>query len=501
MQEEVCLKVENISKSFPGVKVFSGFDFDLRKGEIHCICGENGAGKTTLIKILSGAYTPDEGAIYFEGKKLDRLNPYLAMKLGIQTIYQEHTLFPLLSVTENLFVGREEGGMVVDKQKMREKTEEILKYLNADIDADVVVQHLGSGKKKIVEIARGLVQDSKVMIFDEPTASLGEEEIENLFRVLKKLKQKGVSIVYISHRLEEIFEIADRVTVIRDGVKINTYEIKDVTEEKIIKDMIGRDISTFYKGGNELLREHSIGDEVAFEARNISGNVVKNASLYVRKGELLGIAGMVGSGRTELAELLFGVKPADSGEIRINGKKASIASPKEAILNGMCFITEDRQGSGLFLELPVVDNLVMASYTKTKSVLVSPREDAQKAEEYVNKLNIATPTIHQKVAFLSGGNQQKVILGKWFLTNSQIFIFDEPTVGIDVGAKEEIYKLMINLLREGKSIIMISSDMMELIAMSDRINVMRDGEIVAELERNDFSEENILKYSIGVNRG
>ncbi|MDK2896036.1 MAG: inositol transport system ATP-binding protein [Candidatus Atribacteria bacterium] len=498
MQEKVCLQVENISKSFPGVKVFSGFDFDLREGEIHCICGENGAGKTTLIKILSGAYAPDEGVIYFEGKKLDRLNPHLAIALGIQTIYQEHTLFPLLSVAENLFVGREEGGLFVDKQKMREKAREIFKDLNADIDPDTIVQYLGSGKKKIVEIARGLIQESKVMILDEPTASLGEEEIDNLFKVLRKLKQKGVSIIYISHRLEEVFKIADRVTVIRDGAKINTYEIEDVTEEKIIKDMIGRDISTFYKGGDELLREHSIEEELVFEARNLSGNGVKNASLYVRKGELLGIAGMVGSGRTELAELLFGVKPADSGEIRINGKKASIASPKEAILNGMCFITEDRQGSGLFLELPVVDNLVMANYTNTKSELVSPREDAQKAKEYVEKLNIVTPTIYQKVVFLSGGNQQKVILGKWFLTDGQIFIFDEPTVGIDVGAKEEIYKLMISLLREGKSIIMISSDMMELIAMSDRINVMRDGEIVAELKRDDFSEENILKYSIGV---
>jgi len=501
VQEDVYLKMEGISKSFPGVKVFSGFDFDLRKGEIHCICGENGAGKTTLIKILSGAYTPDEGAIYFEGKKLDRLTPRLAMNLGIQTIYQEHTLFPLLSVTENLFVGIEEGGMFVDKQKMAEKTQEIIEYLNANISPDTIVQHLGSGKKKIVEIARGLVQDSKIMIFDEPTASLGEEEIESLFKVLKRLKEKGVSIIYISHRLEEVFKIADRVTVIRDGKKINTYEIKDATEEKIIKDMIGRDISTFYKGGDELLREHSIGEELVLEARNLSGNGVKNASLYVHKGELLGIAGMVGSGRTELAELLFGVKPADSGEIKINGKKVNIVSPEEAIKNRICFITEDRQGNGLFLELPVVDNLVMASYTTTTSKLVSPQEDVQKAEEYVDKLHIDTPTVYQKVVFLSGGNQQKVVLGKWFLTNGRIFIFDEPTVGIDVGAKEEIYKLMINLLKEGKSIIMISSDMMELIAMSDRINVMRNGEIVAELQRGDFSEENILKYSIGVNRG
>jgi len=235
VQNSIFLKMQGISKSFPGVKVFSQFDFDLRKGEIHCICGENGAGKTTLIKILSGAYVPDEGVIYFEEKKFDRLNPHLAMELGIQTIYQEHTLFPLLSVVENLFVGREEGKLVVNKQKMIERTEEILEYLNADISPNMIVQFLGSGKKKIVEIARGLVQESKIMIFDEPTASLGEEEIENLFRVLKKLKQKGVSIIYISHRLEEIFEIADRVTVIRDGIKINTYDIEKITEEKIIK--------------------------------------------------------------------------------------------------------------------------------------------------------------------------------------------------------------------------------------------------------------------------
>lgn len=498
MHENFFLKMQGISKSFPGVRVFHNFDFDLRKGEIHCICGENGAGKTTLIKILSGAYVPDEGIIYFEGKKLDRLNPRLAMELGIQTIYQEHTLFPLLSVVENLFVGREEGKFVVDRQKMIEKTREVFEYLNADISPNAIVQFLGSGKKKIVEIARGLVQDSKIMIFDEPTASLGEEEIENLFQVLKKLKQKGVSIIYISHRLEEIFEIADRVTVIRDGVKINTYDIENVTEEQIIRDMIGRDISTFYKGGNDLSKEHQIGKELVLEAIRLSGNGVKNASLFLHKGELLGIAGMVGSGRTELAELLFGVKPIESGEIRINGKKVNITSPEEAIKHKMCFITEDRQGTGLFLNLPVLDNLVLASYINSKSEIISLREDAKNAKEYVAKLNIVTPTIYQKVLFLSGGNQQKVVLGKWFLTNGQIFIFDEPTVGIDVGAKEEIYKLMINLLKEGKSIIMISSDMMELLAMSDRINVMRDGEIVAELQKNEFSEENILKYSIGV---
>jgi ribose transport system ATP-binding protein len=493
MSQELILEMKGICKSFPGVDVFNGFDFDLRRGEVHCICGENGAGKSTLIKMLSGAYTPDAGTRIFDGKTIDLMTPRSAMKLGIQTIYQEHNLYPLLTVFENLFAGNEIGSaLLVNKAKMIKKTEEVLQFLHSDISPYDIVGNLGSGEKKTVEIARAFIQDSKVLILDEPTASFSKKETEHLLGIIKKLSSEGISIIYISHHLDEVFKIADRVTVIRDGVKINTYGVDDLTEMQLIKDMVGRDVSAFYR------RDAAKIGNVIFEAKNMSGNGVKQASLYVRSGELLGIAGMVGSGRTELAELLFGVKSADAGEISINGKLVKIRTPLDAIANKMCFITEDRQSSGLFLIHTIIRNAVIASYAKTKQPFALPAEDVALAKKYVKAMNIITPSLDQKAMFLSGGNQQKVVLAKWFATDGDIFIFDEPTRGIDVGAKEEIYKIMTGLLQEGKSVIMISSDMPELIAMSDRIMVMRNGTMVAEInKKEEINEENILNYSIG----
>jgi ribose transport system ATP-binding protein len=492
-KQELVLEMKGIYKSFPGVDVFTGFDFDLRKGEVHCICGENGAGKSTLIKILSGAYAPDGGEIILNGKKIDTMTPRSAMKLGIQTIYQEHALYPLLPVFENLFAGNELGkGPLVSRSAMIEKTDEVLKCLNSYISPHEIVGNLGSGEQKTVEIARAFIQESKIMVLDEPTASFSQKETDHLLGLIKVLAQEGISIIYISHHLDEVFKIADRVTVIRDGQKINTYDIADLTEQQLIKDMVGRDVSAFYQ------RECCTIGEMMFEAKNISGKGVKQASLSVRAGELLGIAGMVGSGRTELAELLFGVQPMDTGEIRIHGEKVVIRTPLDAIANRMCFITEDRQSSGLFLMHSVVKNAVIASYAKSRMPFVRPVDDVKLADKYVKAMNVITPSVDQKVMFLSGGNQQKVVLAKWFATVGDIFIFDEPTRGIDVGAKEEIYKIMTGLLKEGKCIIMISSDMPELIAMSDRIMVMRDGEMVAEVNRKEeICEENILNYSIG----
>ncbi len=489
--EELILEMKGISKSFPGVKVFENFDFSLRRGEIHCICGENGAGKSTLIKMLSGAYAPDKGEIYFDGKKV-ALTPYSAMEIGIQTIYQEHTLFPLLSVVENLFVGKEiTSGLVISRPQMVAKAREVLKYLHSSISPDDIVGHLGSGGQKTVEIAKALIQESKVIILDEPTASFSQTEIEHLLNIVKKLAQGGLSIIYISHHLEEVFKIADRVTVIRDGRKINTYTGEKLTEQALIRDMVGRDVSLFYH------REAAPIGEVLFEASGLSGNGVKQASLNVRRGEILGIAGMVGSGRTELAELLFGVKPANTGEFRINGRKVSLNTPLAAITHRMCFITEDRQSTGLFPKHSLDKNIPIASYTRGSSPFALPAEDVRLAEKYVRDLRIVTPSVSQLVMFLSGGNQQKVVLAKWFATQADIFIFDEPTRGIDVGAKEEIYKVMVELLKQGKAIIMISSDMPELVSMSDRIVVMRNGSTVAEVQKSDISEENILKHSIG----
>lgn len=490
---ELILEMKGIRKSFPGVDVFTGFNFDLRKGEVHCICGENGAGKSTLIKILSGAHAPDGGEIILGGRRIDKLSPRSAMALGIQTIYQEHALYPLLPVFENLFAGNELGrGLIVSKAAMVARASDVLKSLDSGISPYETVGNLGSGEQKTVEIARAFIQESKILVLDEPTASFSQKETDHLLGLIRVLSGKGISIIYISHHLEEVFKIADRVTVIRDGQKISTYEIADLTEQQLVRDMVGRDVSAFYK------RERAEIGDLLFEAQDIAGKGVRHASLKVRSGELLGIAGMVGSGRTELAEILFGVRRIDAGEVFIRGKKVHIRSPLDAIANRMCFITEDRQSSGLFLIHSIVKNAVIASYAKTRKPFALPAEDVKLARKYVRAMNVITPSIEQKVLFLSGGNQQKVVLAKWFATAGEIFIFDEPTRGIDVGAKEEIYKIMTGLLKEGKCIILISSDMPELIAMSDRVMVMRNGEMVAEIDRREeICEENILNFSIG----
>lgn len=492
MSGSVILKMDGIHKSFPGVEVFKGFDFDLEPGEVHCICGENGAGKSTLIKILSGAHAPDQGTIYLEGKQLEGLTPHSAMEAGIQTIYQEHNSFPQLSVVENLYTGNEEVKRgVLDKKKMTARAKDILEHLHSDVQPHDIVGDLGSGSQKLVEIAKALLQESKVIILDEPTASFSQTEIDTLLNVIRELADKGVSIIYISHHIEEVFRIADRVTVIRDGVRILTEEAKNLDEQKVISAMVGRDVSLFYD------REEVAVGETTLEVRGLTGNGVRDISLSVRRGEILGIAGMVGSGRTELAELLFGAKPIEAGEIAINGESVDIRSPHSAIYQNMCFITENRQATGLFLDHPLDRNVPIAKYAKTTTPLALPREDADLTKHYVDALGIVTPSVSQKAVYLSGGNQQKVVLAKWFATGAEIFIFDEPTLGIDIGAKEEIYKLMVQILKEKKAIIMISSDMPELIGLSNRIVVMRDGSVAAELPSDQISEENILMYSIG----
>jgi ribose transport system ATP-binding protein len=503
MANDLVLELKEINKSYPGVKALDNVNFNLRKGEIHALVGENGAGKSTLIKILAGAIPPDNGSILYKDKEIKDLNPRKALILGIQTIYQEHTLFPLLTVLENLFAGNEylNGNIFIANTKMRKKGEAILKFLKSNISLNSIVENLGAGEQKVVEIARGLIQDSELLILDEPTTSFSQNEIANFFDVIKTLRDGGKSIIYISHRLEEIFEIADSVTIIRDGRIITSYDsIANLSEEQLISDILGKKLSVFIKRTEfeeEQVKEQISSEDIIFEAENINGNGLENVSIYLRKGELLGIAGMVGSGRTELAELLFGVKKAQRGTIKIKGKKVNMSSPKVAIENKMCFITEDRQKNGLFLIHSVLNNAVVVKRELAKSMIIFPRNEAKTTKEYVSKLNIITPSIDQETVFLSGGNQQKVVLAKWFLSNGEIFIFDEPTKGIDIGAKQEIYRLMTEILNAGKSIIMISSEMKELIVMSDRINIMRNKKIVAELHRKDISEENILTYAIG----
>jgi ribose transport system ATP-binding protein len=493
MPEDLILSMKGISKSYPGVTVFDGFDFDLRRGEIHCICGENGAGKSTLIKILSGAHSPDKGTIFFEGEKVQNLTPHSAMSMGIQTIYQEHNLFPLLSVVENLYAGSQiSNGFVINQGMMIAKAREVLEYLHSDLSPFDIVGRLSSSARKTIEIAKALIHESKVLIFDEPTASFSNVEINRLFEIIKKLAQNRQSIIYISHHLDEVFNLADRVTVIRDGQKISTYDRAELTEKQLIHDIVGRDVSLFYKR-----KSVPIGEEIVFETRGLTGNGVKDISLKVRKGEILGIAGMDGSGRTELAELLFGVKRAESGEILMKGKRVRMRTPLSAIRHKICFITEDRQTTGLFLKHSLLRNIPIASYVHTSTPFALPSQDAKVSRRYVDELSIRTPGLSQLVMQLSGGNQQKVVLGKWFASEAEFFIFDEPTRGIDVGAKEEIYQIMVKLLEQDKSIIMISSDMPELVAMSDRVIIMRGGVKAKELEKAEINQETILTYAIG----
>ncbi|MDR3363460.1 MAG: sugar ABC transporter ATP-binding protein [Clostridiales Family XIII bacterium] len=491
-QTHELLRLADISKTFPGVRALDHIDFTLNAGEIHCICGENGAGKSTLIKIISGAYQPDDGGeIFFEGQKV-ALSPLGAMDLGIQCIYQEHTIFGPLSVTENIFVGMEitKGGFM-QKQEMRKRTQEVLDYLSSGIDPDELTENLSSGEQKIVEFAKALIFDRKVIILDEPTASFSVTEIGNLLDIVRKIKERGIGIIYISHHLDEVEKIADRITILRDGKHINTCGADQITGKELIRQMVGRDASAFYN------REHFKPGEVVLEAKGLTGNGVSDCSFRVRRGEVLGFAGMVGSGRSELMTLLFGGAQKLGGSLEIFGHEANLKSPRSAIRHKMCYITEDRQHTGLFLIHTIARNTIIANLLISSGSFYMPKKEEEIGAEYIKKLGTKAKNADVLVGNLSGGNQQKVVLAKWFNTDGEIFIFDEPTRGIDVGAKQEIYQLMTELLRDNKAIVMVSSDMPEVISMSDRVMVMKDGRIVGEVAGDEVTEANVLEYSIG----
>ncbi len=491
MPLEEVLRLRNISKTFPGVKALSNVSFDLHEGEVHCICGENGAGKSTLIKIISGAYEPDEGTIEVNAQEVT-LDPKRAHDLGIQTVYQEHNIFQHLTITENIFTGLEISKRgVLQKKVMEQRTREALEQLHCYFDPSTIMSELSSGEKKLVEIGKALVFNRKIIILDEPTSSFSTSEIDHLLHIIELLKEKGMGIIYISHHLDEVFKIGDRVTVLRDGRMISNYRTSEINEEKLIRDMVGRDASAFYH------RDFFDTGEVVLEAKNLTGNGIEDVSFTLKRGEILGVAGMVGSGRSELMSVLFGAAPLDAGELSVLGKKVNFKAPESAIRHKMCFITEDRQFTGLFLTHTIARNTVIANLVNEKRRFIDPKEDVAVGDEYIRKIGTKAENSLVQVMNLSGGNQQKVVLGKWFLTNGEIFIFDEPTRGIDVGSKQEIYSIMLNLLRENKAIIMVSSDMPEVISMSDRIIVMKDGKLSAELDRHEISEESILKYSIG----
>jgi ABC-type sugar transport system ATPase subunit len=489
------LEVKGCSKSFPGVQAFSKMDFDLYAGEIHCVVGENGAGKSTFIKMLSGALRPDEGVITIGERQFSHLTPSLAHQLGIQTIYQEISLSPDLTVAENIFMGQEPVNRfgLIDYPRLTRESKVLLENLKIPLDVDSLVGNLSIPQRQSVQIARAMAMEARIFILDEPTASYSTSEIANLLELVKQIAEKGVGVIYISHHLEEVFSIHDRITVLRDGIKIATHGKNEVSLEKIISEMIGRDVSKFY---NREKVEINYTKKVEF--LNFSCNdVVKEASFYVCEGEIVGFAGMVGSGRTDLVKLVFGAMKKNSGNIIIEGREAKINDPKQAIKEGLSLLTEDRQKTGLILDHSIEWNVSIVHLNNTDGHFIDEREEQKNVINYIEAINIRTPSIQQEARNLSGGNQQKVVLAKWLYADAKVIFFDEPTRGIDVGAKEEIYKLMIQLAKQGKYIVMISSDMPELIAMCDRVYVMRQGRIVGEIPQEAISEENILTYSIG----
>lgn len=491
--DNVVVLMEGITKSFPGVQALSEGYFELRSGEVHALLGENGAGKSTLMKVLTGIYPKDSGRILYKGQAVEIPTPKAAQDLGISIIHQELNLMPHLTVAQNIFIGREpRSGLrfVLDEQQINEQTRQSFDMMHLQLDPRDKVGDLTVAKQQMVEIAKALSFNSEVLIMDEPTAPLTETEIEDLFRIIRQLREKGVAIVYISHRLEEIKQIADRVTVMRDGRYINTVGTRDVTIQQIISMMVGR---TIYETAPEV--PETADHETVLEVKHLNrGRSIKDVSFELKRGEILGVAGLMGAGRTEVARAIFGADPIDSGEIIVAGKKAPIKSPQDAVKHGIGYLSEDRKRFGAALGLDVETNIALSAFQKFLRFLgwVDSGKTRTTADHFVKALAIKTPSVRQKVRNLSGGNQQKVIIGKWLTANTDILIFDEPTRGIDVGAKSEIYKLLNELSSQGKSIIMISSELPEILRMSHRVLVMCEGRVTGELPIAEATQERIM---------
>ncbi len=484
------LKMEKITKRFPGVRALTDVDFDMRAGEVHALIGENGAGKSTLVKCLTGVYTPDSGTITFEGKPWHVRNPKESTDKGISIVHQEFNLMPALSVRENIFISREPRtfyGMLIDDKKMRQDCLELMKKVDFYLDPDATVQYLSVAHCQMVEILRALSTDVKILVFDEPTSALTSEETEILFRTILKLRDQGVGIVYISHRLQEFEEIVDRVTVLRDGFLVGTRNYREVTLNEMIAMMVGREMTEQFPKRNA-----KIGD-IVLEAKNLISPKLHDVSLNVRSGEILGLAGLVGAGRTEFARAIYGADPINSGEVYLRGKKVSINKPSDAVNMGIAYLSEDRKRDGLMLNQGVDFNTYVANLKAySKYGLVNDKMINETVSQYIDALSIKTPSIDQWTQFLSGGNQQKVLVARWLCRNSEVIIFDEPTRGIDVGSKYEIYKLMNQLAEQGTAIIMISSEMPEVLGMSDRILVMYEGTVTGEIAINEATQEIIM---------
>lgn len=493
MEERNILELKHISKQYTGVKALDDVSISFRRGEVHALMGENGAGKSTLIKTLSGAIQPNDGEIVFEGTTYTHMEPHQAMELGIHVIYQEFNMMPELSVAENIFMGQQLGGGVLfNKSITEERAQKILDGMHVKINAKETVKNLSVANMQLVEIAKALTRDVKVLVMDEPTAPLTDAEVETLFEIVQMLKSKGVTIIYISHRIAEVFQISDRVSVLRDGKFIKTVMTNEVDRDELIRLMVGREVSDTYPK-----RDFAPG-EVVLELRDVCGNGVENVSFAVRSGEIFGLSGLVGAGRTETMRMIFGADPIDSGEVLLNGQPVHPKHPAEAVKLGIGLIPEDRKQQGLLLDLPIFTNISMATMRDiSRFTVVNSRAEKENVNRLVEAVTIKTPSIAQLVRNLSGGNQQKVVLAKWLAANCKVLIFDEPTRGIDVGARHEIYKLMNELCRQGIAIVMISSDMEEILGMSDRIMVLCEGHQAGILEREVFSQETILSLASG----
>ena len=497
---EYVLEMKNICKSFPGVKVLENVNLQIKPGEVHALMGENGAGKSTLMKILMGIYKADQGTIVLQGQETVMHGPKDAMGKGISMIHQELNTLLDMEVAENVFVGREilKKGFskmkIVDLDKMREETARYFREMSIDIDPKAKMRTLSVAEMQLVEIVKAISLNSKIIVMDEPTSAITEKEAQVLFAQIDRLKKQGVAIIYISHKMDEIFRISDTITVLRDGEWIGTKPAAELDDNSLIKMMVGRELTDIYP------KEPAPIGDVILEVKDLSrGKKVKNVSLTLRRGEVLGIAGLVGARRSELVETIFGLYPKTGGEIFLNGKKADIKNPKEAIKNKIALITEDRKLTGLNLIASVKENISIVSLSKmSKKGVIDKKRENEVAEKYIKELKIKTPNGNAIVGNLSGGNQQKVVLAKWLLDEPEIIIFDEPTRGIDIGAKRDIYLLINELAKEGKAVIVISSEMAEVMGISDRIVVMCEGELKGEVQRDEFSQELIMSYASNI---
>jgi rhamnose transport system ATP-binding protein len=492
----MLIRASDIHKSFEGVRALKGVSFDLRPGEVHALVGENGAGKSTLIKIVTGACQADSGMLEIAGKVIQVNDPLLARSLGIATIYQQPALFPDLTVAENIAMGLERPGPwhLVRWGERRRRAQALLERLSAHIDPATVVRRLSMPEQQLVEIARALGANARILIMDEPTASLSEREVERLFRVVRDLREQGVGIIYISHRLEELYRLADRVTVLRDGTAVATHALAEVGRDALVRLMVGRELTAvFPKTENPL---GAVTLELAGVGCRVSG--IRDIHLSVRAGEIVGLAGLVGAGRTELARILFGITPADSGEIRLRGQPVRLSTPARAMRHGIAYVPEDRRRHGVILDMPVAANATLAVLRQVSTFGFVRRSVERKlAADYVARLSIKTPSLDAYVAQLSGGNQQKVAVARWLATAPAVLILDEPTQGVDVGAKAEIHRLMCQLAGQGIAVLMISSELPEILGMSDRIAVMHAGTIAGIMTRAEADQERVLALALG----